>query len=90
MDALGTLQAIVAGHDFDQRVRLGSDFGVPASSLGSSLPEPAEGLTMPAEMGIGLNDEQCLFPTAGSSCEQYQKHTIKLREDAILLCRYQK
>lgn len=76
LDALGTPQAIVAGHDFDQRDHLGSDFGVPASSLGSSLPELAEGLTMPAEMGIGLNNEQCLCPTAGSSCEQYQEQPI--------------
>ena len=32
---------------------------------------------MPAEKGIRLNNEERLFPTAGSPCEQHQKYLIR-------------
>jgi hypothetical protein len=33
---------------------------------------------MPTEEGIGLHNEERLFPTAGRPCEQYQEHAIGL------------
>ncbi len=33
---------------------------------------------MPAEERIGLDNEERLFPTAGSPCEQHQKYLIRL------------
>jgi hypothetical protein len=33
---------------------------------------------MPAQEGIGLYNQECLFPTAGSPREQHQEQTISL------------
>lgn len=75
-DTLHTPQAIVQRHRLDQRDRLGSDFGVPGSSLGSSPPEPAERLAMPVEKSIGLNNEERLFPVPDGSREHDREQPI--------------
>src|SRR5215469_3971179 len=75
-DALSSPQAIIPGHGFDQRGGLGSHSGLGCCRFEAAPPEPAKCLTMPAEEGVGLNNEERLFPTAGSPCEQHQEHTI--------------
>jgi hypothetical protein len=41
--------------------------------------KPGYEKTMSAEEGIGLNNEERLFPSGDSPCEQYQEHPISLR-----------
>ena len=68
-DTLGSPQAIVTRHRFDQRNGLGSNFGSRRGRLGASPPVPAERLTVPAEEGVGLDNQERLFPVLGDPCE---------------------
>ena len=69
-DALGSPQTIVQRHRLDQHDGLGRNFGFPRDGLRALPPEPAKRLAMPTQQGIGLDDEERLFPTAGSPCKQ--------------------
>jgi hypothetical protein len=77
-DAFSAPQTIVAGHGLDQGHRLGTDFGFPESGLRSMPPELAECLTMPAEEGLGLHNQERLCPVTGSPRKQQQEEPIGL------------
>jgi hypothetical protein len=77
-DAFSSPQAIVSGHGLKQRDRLGRDFGFPRGRLRSLSPVPAKCVTMPAEEGVRMHNEECLFPSSDSSREHYQENAISL------------
>src|SRR5262249_2509107 len=55
---------------------VGSDFGVPRGWLRSPSPVPAEGLTMPAEEGVGPHNVERLCPVPDGSREHDQEQPI--------------
>jgi hypothetical protein len=75
-NAFGAQQAIVTGHGFDQRDRLCSDFLMPRSSLRLLPPVPAERLAVPVEEGLGLHNEEHLFPVPDGPRQQKQEESI--------------
>lgn len=77
-NAFSTPQTIVPSHALDQGDRLGSNFWLPGSRLGTLTPEPVKEMAMPAEEGVGLDNHERLFPVAGSPCQDDQEQPIRL------------
>ena len=77
-NALGSPQAIVQRHRFNQSDRFSRQLGGPRGSLRSLPPVPAEKVAMPFQEGIGLDNQKRLFPPMDSTCEQHQEHSISL------------
>lgn len=77
-NAFRTPQVIVAGHGLNQPDRLCRKFRLPGSCPGALPPEPAEQVAMPSQEGVRLDNQERLFPTAGSPCKDDQEQPIGL------------
>jgi hypothetical protein len=77
-DALSAPQAIVQRHRLDQSNGFGRDSRLRRGRLRSLPPTPAERLTVPAEEGLGLDNQERLLPVPSSPRKQQQEEPVDL------------
>src|SRR5215469_12230781 len=74
-------------HFLNQRHGLRGYLWFGSSCSGFVLPIQLKSLAMPAQKGLGLDNEQGLLPCARRSSEKDQDHPIRLRECWSFACR---
>jgi hypothetical protein len=79
-NALRTPKDIVFDHLVNQVDRFSGYLGATAMVAGFEFPEQAEAWTMPAEQGIGFEDQERLFPVLNTAGEQDEPEAIRLCE----------
>ena len=78
-DALGTPQAVVPGHPHDQGDRLRRHARRPLRRARPRRPEEAEPLAMPAQHGVGLDDQQGRSSRARPASEDNEEEAVERR-----------
>ena len=79
-DAFRAPQGILPGHLLDQSDGFGGYPGAPNPVAGLELREQPEALAIPAQEGIGLEDEERFLPTVGPAGEEDDPEAIGLGE----------
>ena len=79
-DALGAPGDVFGSHLLDQGDGFGCDPGLRCLGFGLAAPDEAEQLTMPAEEGVGLDDEEGLFPEGRCSGQEQESDAVLIAD----------
>ena len=79
-DTLGAPSDVFGAHLPDQGDDIGRDPGLRRLGFGLAAPDQAEQLAMPAEEGVGLNDEQGLLPEGRRPGQEQEPDAVPIAE----------